>query len=158
MGNEKAINQLIAHHSIVFEPEKRLVWVSTAPWQLGAFVCYDLNKVFSLAGMKSDREISDSSLYVGADSLLFSRRFLDFTRFRAFRQLVQDGVTVPPDSIIANNPSYYHSYVLAGDMLKANKDFAGALRYYEAALTKEIATLKEKTEIEKNIRYCKENL
>ena len=30
---EKAINQLIAHHSIVFEPKKRLVWVSTAPWR-----------------------------------------------------------------------------------------------------------------------------
>ena len=37
MGNEKAINQLIAHHSIVFEPKKLLVWVSTSPWQLGEY-------------------------------------------------------------------------------------------------------------------------
>src|SRR6185312_12174403 len=70
LGNEKAIDQLIAHHSIVFEPKKRLVWVSTFPWQLGKFVCYDLNKVFSLAGMKTDREVSDSSLDVPADSFL----------------------------------------------------------------------------------------
>src|SRR5690606_22320788 len=34
-ANERAINQLVAHHSIVFQPEKKLVWISTAPWQLG---------------------------------------------------------------------------------------------------------------------------
>ena len=34
MGNEKAINQLIAHHSIVFEPEKLLV-CSTFPLATG---------------------------------------------------------------------------------------------------------------------------
>ena len=64
LGNEKAINQLIAHHSIIFEPQKKKVWVSTGPWQLGEFVCYDLNKVFSLKGMKSNQEISDSSLNI----------------------------------------------------------------------------------------------
>src|SRR6202042_3347344 len=31
IGNEKAVNQFIAHHSIVFEPERLRVWVSTAP-------------------------------------------------------------------------------------------------------------------------------
>ena len=50
MGNEKAINQLIAHHSIVFEPEKLIVWVCTSPWQLGEYVAYDLKKVFALKG------------------------------------------------------------------------------------------------------------
>ena len=31
MGNEKAINQLIAHHSIIFNPTKLQVWVSSNP-------------------------------------------------------------------------------------------------------------------------------
>jgi isopenicillin-N N-acyltransferase-like protein len=57
MGNEKAINQLMSHHSIVFEPKKLLVWVSTSPWQLGEYVAYDLKKVFGLRGMKQNQEI-----------------------------------------------------------------------------------------------------
>ena len=72
MGNEKAINQLIAHHSIVFEPKKLIVWVSTSPWQLGRYVAYDLNKIFALQGMKENREIADSSLTIAADSFLLT--------------------------------------------------------------------------------------
>ena len=33
-GNEKAINQLLAHHGIIFKPEEKLVWVSSYPYQL----------------------------------------------------------------------------------------------------------------------------
>ena len=29
-GNEKALNQLLAHHSVIFSPEERIAWVSTS--------------------------------------------------------------------------------------------------------------------------------
>ena len=67
LGNEKAINQLIAHHSIIFEPDKLMVWVSTAPWQLGEYVAYDLKKVFALNGLQTDQEISESASDIAAD-------------------------------------------------------------------------------------------
>ena len=31
-GNEKAVNQLICHHSVIFQPAKRIIWLAAAPW------------------------------------------------------------------------------------------------------------------------------
>jgi hypothetical protein len=154
MGNEKSINQLISHHSIVFEPQKRLVWVSTAPWQLGKYVAYDLDKVFALKGMKIDREISDSSLSVPPDPFLFSEDFRNFENFRGMKQRLLNGDTVDPDSLVQSNPSYYHAYVLAGDQLYKKGRFKEALGYYKNALTKEIATKKEADHIREQIKNC----
>ena len=158
MGNEKAINQLIAHHSVVFEPRKKIVWVSSSPWQLGQFVAYDLNKVFSLKGMKQNREIKDSALTIAADSFLLTNDYENFVRFSKFKQQIadQEDVDINTDSLVATNPHYYHTYVLAGDYLYKKKQFAAAKRYYETALTKVIATRKEEDHIKKQIEKCKQ--
>jgi isopenicillin-N N-acyltransferase-like protein len=151
MGNEKSINQLIAHHSIIFEPQKKKVWVSTGPWQLGAFVCYDLNKVFLLAGMKTNREITDSSLNLPADSFLFSKQYRNFLHFRNYKKELLDGVDVNPDSLIATNPQFYQVYQLAGNVAFRKKDYTQAIQYYRLALSKEIATKTEQNEIRNQI-------
>jgi isopenicillin-N N-acyltransferase-like protein len=158
MGNEKAINQLIAHHSIVFEPKKLLVWVSTSPWQLGEYVAYDLKKVFALRGMKQNREICDSSLTIPADSFLETKDFQNFLTYRKFKQRIADGEDIDTDSLIASNPNYYHTYVLAGDYLFRRKEFAKALHEYGTALTKIIATKKEEDYIRDQVRKCKTKL
>jgi isopenicillin-N N-acyltransferase-like protein len=158
IGNEKALNQFIAHHSIVFEPQKRLVWVSTTPWQMGQYIAYDLNKVFGLRGMKEDREICDSSRIIAADSFLLTDQYQKFRQFRAYAQRIADKQPVNVDSMVADNPELYHAYVLAGDYLFKQQQFEKALHYYEVALTKEIATKKEREHIEKQIRECKEKL
>ncbi|MBN8784513.1 MAG: peptidase C45 [Sphingobacteriales bacterium SCN 48-20] len=157
-GNEKAVNQLIAHHSIVFEPQKLLVWVSTSPWQLGSYVAYDLKKVFSLAGMKKNQEISEAILTIPADSFMQTAQFKNFERFRVLKQRVMDGQTVNPDSLVILNPSYYHAYILAGDYLYKQKNYQRALNYYQQALTKEIATVPEKKHAEDRIEACKKRL
>lgn len=152
MGNEKAINQLIAHHSIVFEPKKLLVWVSTAPWQLGEYVAYDLNKIFALKGMKENTEITDSSLTIAADPFLLTPAYANFTVFRALKQHIMDGGEVNADSLIMSNPEFYNAYVLAGDYLYKKKKYAEALKDYQLALTKVIATKKEEDHIKEQIR------
>lgn len=154
MGNEKAMNQLIAHHAIIFEPRKKKVWVSTAPWQLGAFEAYDLNVVFDLA-MDANRVVADTAYTIAADSFLLSADFNRFERFRTLKHELSEGVEINPDSLVASNPAFYHSYVLAGNYSFKRQEFDKALGYYQQALTKEIATIPEKEYILKQIELIK---
>jgi isopenicillin-N N-acyltransferase like protein len=157
-GNEKAINQLIAHHSIVFEPQKRLVWVSTAPWQLGQYVAYDLKKVFALSGLKKDIEIADSNLTIPADSFLLTNDYKNFIAFRSFKQRFADGQAINIDSLVASNPQFYNTYVLAADYLYKQQQYVKAKQLYTTALTKVIATKKEEEHIQQQLKKINKKL
>ncbi|MCW3117374.1 MAG: peptidase, partial [Chitinophagaceae bacterium] len=156
VGNEKAINQFIAHHSIVFEPQKLMVWVSTQPWQLGEYVAYDLKKIFALHGLQQNKELYDSSLTIAADTFLATPQFHEFEKFRQLKQQIADGQAVPVDSMVAANPQFYYAYVLAGDYLYKLKEYKKASAYYETALTKVIATKPEEDHIRQQLEKCKQ--
>ncbi len=158
LGNEKAVNQFIAHHSVVFEPQKLLVWVSTSPWQLGEYVAYDLNKIFAMQGLKTDEEIRENNLTIAADPLLKTEQFRQFQDFREFRKRLARGEVVNTDSLVASNPEFYHAYVLAGDYSFDHKDYRKALQYYKAASTREIATTKESEHIHRRIQASGEKI
>lgn len=158
MGNEKAINQLIAHHSVVFEPKKLLAWVSTSPWQLGEYVAYDLNKIFALKGMKENREVTDSNLTIAADPFLLTPAYKDFRAFRMLKQHIMDGGAVDADSLVASNPEFYNAFVLAADYLYDQKKYKEALHYYRLGLTKVIATKKEEDHIKDQISKLNKKL
>ncbi len=158
IGNEKAINQMIAHHSIVFEPKKLLVWVSTSPWQLGEYVAYDLHTIFAMQGMDTDHEIAVDSLTIASDSFLLTKAYKNFESFRAFKQRIADGESVNTDSLINSNPEFYNSYVLAGDYLVKHNEYQKALHWYNIGLTKEIATKPEEEHIRKQIKLCNKKL
>ena len=74
LANEMAINQFIAHHSVIFQPEKRLMWVSTSPWQCGKYVAYDLNKIFNDT-INLQHEIYSSNLTISADEFAETPEF-----------------------------------------------------------------------------------
>lgn len=156
MGNEKAVNQLIAHHSIVFEPKQLKVWVSTAPWQLGEFVAYDLKKVLAMKGLKADQEICDSTLTIPADTFLLTEDYRRFVDFRKMKAAFMDKQPIDVERLVKDNPKYYHTYVIAGDYLFRKKDYKQAEKYYRQALTLEIATKAEKDHILQRIKQCKE--
>ena len=151
-GNEKAINQMIAHHSVVFEPQKLMVWVSTSPWQLGEYVAYDLKKIFAMHGMKKNMEVADTNLNVAPDSFLLTKEYKNFESFRKFKQRIADGGNIDADSLVATDPQFYNAYVLAGDYSFKQKDYKKALRFYQQALTKVIATKKEEDHINTQIK------
>ncbi|WP_298738216.1 C45 family peptidase [uncultured Chitinophaga sp.] len=154
MGNEKALNQLIAHHAVVFEPQKQLVWVSTAPWQLGKFVAYDLKKIFAMHGLQQNKEVYDSALTIAADTFLLSNEYRSFVTFRNLKARIMEGKEVNLQELIASNPEFYHTYVLAGDYAFKHQRYQEAKQYYMTALTKEIATKPEEAHIRKQLKKC----
>jgi len=157
LGNEKAINQLVAHHAIVFQPERQLVWISTGPWQLGKFVCYDLKKVFSYKP-KDNEEIYERDKEIPADSFLLDPAFREYVKFNKFRFPFNPKTGLEPDSVVKWNPNSYHAYMLAGDYCKAHKQWDKAIKWYEMGLTKEVATEQEREYMKKNVQHCKKRI
>lgn len=162
LTNEKSINQFIAHHSVVFEPEKLKMWVSTSPWQCGAFLCYDLNDVFA-ANDNIDSFAVTERERISADTI-FLRCDLDrvesFRRQTAeLRQAIDKHILLPHDFVniyIENNPNYYLVYDLVGDYQLSQNNIEAAKDYWNEALTKEIPHLSNRKSIEKKLkRYDK---
>ncbi|HNW82305.1 MAG TPA: C45 family autoproteolytic acyltransferase/hydrolase [bacterium] len=85
-GSEFAINQYLAHHSVVFNNTKKIMFVSTSPWQFGEFRAYELEKVFrEFPGLNADREISSSELNIPSDP------FMKTDEFKKIKQSRDDG-------------------------------------------------------------------
>ncbi len=156
LGNEKAINQLVAHHGIIFQPEKRLMWVSTAPWQLGRFICYDLEKAFAYEA-KSNEEIYEKELTIPPDSFLLTPAYKDYLKFSKYRFPFNPQPDLHPDSVIKWNPNSYHAYMLAADYYFDDNNWKQAIPLYEQGLTKEVATMQERYHMEKNLEKSKKN-
>ena len=164
LTNEKSINQLIAHHSVIIKPEDRLMWVSTQPFQLGKYCCYDLNKVFAEAAtLKEKKEINEPDKTIPEDSFLLSKQYLNYLFFKKIKTGIQYctksdfNLTVSPaiiEKFIASNPESYYTYWIIGDYYKKNGNKKKAVYYYNLAITKEVATNKEATKIKVLITDC----
>ncbi len=167
MGNEKAINQLIAHHAIIFKPASLQVWVSAPPWQLGEFVAYDLGKIFSdTLNVFSKEEIKEDSLTIPVDNFLFSSDYQKFKLFRASKKQLLASIKSETEieemevfakDFVATNPNFYLTYVLLGNYFKQNGNCDAAVSYYTTALEKEIPKIAEITVIQEQIKECTED-
>jgi len=165
MGNPKAINQLLAHHAIIFKPESREFWISTQPYQLGVFLHYDLNTVFENAALM-DKITSDNFL-IPEDNFLKSEDYTRFEQFKISRNALQTSlltgksITLSTDQIsefIASNPESYITYQLLGDYFYRKQKKTEAVEYYKKALSKEVASLKEREAILKKMTSLPEAL
>ncbi len=151
LTNEKALNQFIAHHSVIFEPQKKLVWVSSTPWQLGEYVCYDLNKIFSTKP-PSPGDVAETNLNIPADTLL---QTLTYKHIQQYLELEQKHIRhqeIDPNILVSINPTYYDTYRIAGDIFAERMNHQQAILMYQKALSCEIATLDEKEAIEEKLK------
>jgi len=162
MGNEKAINQLIAHHSIIFRPEEKLMWVSTSPYQVGKFVCYDLNQVFFNTNDKiSNTEIRIDSLAIEADTFLFTSEYSSFRYYKSFLKKYHNKLTSATEGeiekLIESNPENYNAYVIAGDYYSQIGEIGKTIYFYNFALEKEISSESERGRIQKKLKELNGN-
>jgi predicted choloylglycine hydrolase len=162
-GNEKALNQLLAHHGIVFQPAQRLVWVSSSPYQLGEFVCYDLNTIFK--NRKVDDTIvslENEKLNIAKDPFLKTTAYENYELFRIedrkMDAFLANKKELPPNFIVnyqSLNPDNWVVFYKAGLYFYKKKEYVLAQEQFEKALTKEITTLPQKEAIEKYIKKIK---
>ncbi|WP_027383439.1 acyl-CoA--6-aminopenicillanic acid acyl-transferase [Epilithonimonas caeni] len=156
-GNEKALNQLLAHHAVIFSPQKKLVWVSSNPYQLGEFVCYDLNDIFSDNRLKTG-EFAKSELNIAKDPFIDSQKFKNYEEYKKLSSKFDHSEILSDEFIIhyqSLNPDFWWGYYQSGKYYYKIKDYYKAKIEFEKALTKEITTVPDKENVE---RYLKKTL
>lgn len=164
-GNEKALNQLMAHHGIIFKPDTKQVWISANPYQLGEFVCYNLDSIFKEMDRKSVESFQDENLNIAKDPFLATSAYKNYQKFRIEDHKIdlylknKSAITA---AFIQNyqslNPEYWVVYYKTGLYFYQQKDFQKSQENFEKALTKEITTLPEKIQIEKYLKKIKRKL
>lgn len=150
LGNEKNINQFIAHHSVIINNSNKHFWVSTAPWQLGSFQQYDLVDILAY-GYKS--LIQSNAHQIPAASWIKDPEIQSFIEFYKYKQQWIHQSWTPKnlqdiELFIHKNPFYFYTWELAGDMALSIQDNKKALEYYQRALDLDIANNSERKRIE----------
>lgn len=162
-GNEKAINQLLAHHGIVFKPEELKVWVSSNPYQLGEFVAYDLNVVFkNRENNPSIKRLSLSEMNIPEDEFVQTKAFQDYEQYRLLERKVEQAIDNKSymnendlKVLIDLNPDYWKAYNLVGLYHYQHKNFKEALKNFEMANSKVVTTSVDEKELRKFINKSK---
>lgn len=165
-GNEKALNQLLAHHGIIFKPEQRLVWVSSNPYQLGEMVCYDLNEVFKKRESTSNlTSLQIENKNIPKDDFQATQTYKNYELFRiedrkmdAFLENKTELASDFAENYQSLNPNYWLVYYKVGLSYYQNKQYQLAKEQFEKALTKEITTVPAKLEIDKYLKKIKRKL
>lgn len=162
-GNEKALNQLLAHHGIVFQPEDLKVWVSSNPYQLGEFTAYDLNEIFGEKdGDIRVKSMSEVELNIPKDPFLNTLAYQHYVDYRKLRnqivhEISSDGHVGQKllQEFILLNPDFWEAYYLVGKYNYEKGYDRLALNAFLEAEAKEITTVPDRKEVERYIRKLK---
>lgn len=164
-GNEKAINQLLAHHSVIFRPEERQVWVSANPYQLGEYVAYDLDEIFSQKHNGNIISLGIDSLAIPQDEFVNSQEYKNYEAYRVEDHKVDLDIKNKTNlessrlrAYQALNPDFWVVYYKAGVYFYNKGYYTAAQKEFEKALTKEITTLPDKEKTEEYLKKISKKL
>ncbi|WP_442787553.1 C45 family autoproteolytic acyltransferase/hydolase [Flavobacterium suncheonense] len=160
-GNEKALNQLLAHHGIVFQPKSLMVWVSSNPYQLGEFVAYDLNKIFSkkendfvVLGTNSRNipkdDFLDTETYQKYEAYRIQDRIID--KVLSEKGILEKGFTKQYQQL---NPELWIVYYKTGQYFYNRGWYKAAETEFQKALTKVITTVPDRVRLEKYLKKAR---
>lgn len=155
-GNQKALNQLIAHHSIIFKPRQFQFWVSAPPNPMAQYVGYDMKTVFGLQD-----SASPPPARIGSNSFLQTPAFAGFEYYKRVKDSMQSFIIFGTDyelqadveqKMLQSNPENYFTYVVLAQYFEEKNDLKKALFYYRKSLTKSFATKSERLSIEETVK------
>lgn len=154
LGNEKALNQLMAHHGVIFKPSELKMWVSNNPYQLGAFDAYDLNTVFKSKELKPIK-----NLELPKDDFINSKDFKRYKKFKELHKTIE--IATNSKKIVSNeilttykksNPELWLVYKQLGDYFYSQKQWQNAADNYQIALQKVISSKDQQKSIEQKLK------
>lgn len=154
LGNEKALNQLMAHHGVIFKPSELKMWVSNNPYQLGAFDAYDLNTVFKSKELKPIK-----NLELPKDDFINSKDFKRYKKFKVLHKTIE--IATNSKKIVSNeilttykksNPELWLVYKQLGDYFYSQKQWQNAADNYQIALQKVISSKDQQKSIEQKLK------
>jgi len=155
LGNEKAVNQFIAHHSIIFKPEELKVWVAAPPYQLGEYLCYDLEEIFKHGkDRKLNAPVNIIEESIPEDTLLFSQVYADLMKYKKISRQLEDTepIDFAIDRLINYNPEFFGAYRFIGDYYWEKGQEEKAVHYYRQALKKEPPSEAERRYVEEKLK------
>lgn len=157
MGNPRAINQLLAHHSVVIQPSHSLLFVSTKPYQLGKYIGLNVEKSVMQRKLVYDDEIEN-------DQFLYSHQYTQFAYFKAIKQEIQkylwgkNSLELTEEDIalfIASNSESYMTYEVLGNYFWHKEQFKRAGEFYSQALTKNVVSKEAESALKKRVEESK---
>lgn len=165
-GNEKALNQLLAHHGVVFKPEQGMVWVSSNPYQLGEFVAYNLNDVFNEASSNTNAlPLNNDDVTIEEDPFQYTHAYFNYEKYRTLNKQLSKAINskthLKPSLLIEfqnSNPDFWEPYFLVGKYYYEHGYYRAALTAFEKAKTKEITTVPDQEHIDLYIKKIKRRL
>ncbi|MBL1280492.1 MAG: peptidase C45 [Fluviicola sp.] len=158
MGNPRAVNQLIAHHSVVILPDAVVFYASTNDYQLGEYKGYDLQRIFETKTIHSPKSIPE-------DDFVNSKNYEKFKAFKKSKNNIADFLMFGKsleltdsqvDSFINTNSESFVTYEVVGKYYLKKGQKKQAKKYFEIALTKKVASLAIEKELEELIKECEE--
>ena len=156
LGVPHAINQLLAHHGIVFEPNKLNVWISTAPYQIGDFICYNLDSIFN---NNSNSKTTSFISVINKDTLLNSELYSNYQRWKIIKDDINSFLSsqdkepnINIEEFINLNKNSYETFYIIGQLFLKTGKVKEANKMFKKSSAMSLPSESIKIKIEKLIK------